>query len=113
MPEPLPFTVSVEAKEWLSQIPSLPDKQPGFSCSPRFGVISNDELVEEFMGEHYAIAHTSTEAWLSLHAIQVVIATRAFWISPDTLDKLRGKTLTVIQANVSRKQHEPKLRAFL
>jgi len=113
MPDPLPFSVSSEVEKWLSQIPPVPNKQPGFSCSPRYGVYGGDDHLEEFKGEHYSIAHTSSEAWLSVHAVQVVIATRAFWIPQDTLDKLRGKTLTVIEVNVSRTQHEPKIRAFL
>ncbi len=113
MSAPLPFTVSAEAEEWLSQIPLRPGKDPGFSCSPRYGVYEGNDLVEEFRGEHYSIVHTSSEAWLSVHGIQVVIATRTFWVPRDTLDKLRGKTLTVIETNVSPQQHEPKIRAFL
>ena len=113
MPDPLPFAVSVEVEEWLSQIPALPDTQPGFSCSPRYGVFKGDDLVEEFKGDHYSIVHTSSEAWLSVHATEVIIAARAFWITPAALDKLRGKTLIVIETNVSRKQHDPKIRKFL
>jgi hypothetical protein len=113
MPAPLPFAVTAEVEAWLSQIPPRPDKQPGFRCSPRYGVFKGDDLEEEFEGEHYSIIHASSEAWLSLHAIQVVIATRAFWISPETLDKLRDKTLTVIEINASRKKHETKIRKFV
>jgi len=32
---------------------------------------------------------------------------------PDTLDKLRGKTLTVIETNVSPKKYASKMRSFL
>jgi len=113
MSEPRPFEVSVEVEKWLSKIPVRAGKQPGFSCSPRYGVFEGDKLIEEFIGEHYSIAHTSSDAWASLHAVQVTIGTCSFWIAPDTLEKLRGKTLTVIQANVSRDQHAPKIRAFL
>ena len=113
MPAPLPFSVSAESEAWLSQIPPHPDKEPGFSCSPRYAVFKSDDIVEEFPDEHYSIVHTSSEAWLSVHAVQVFIAARAFWIMPDTLDKLRGKTLTVIETNVSPKKYASKMRSFL
>jgi len=112
-PDSLPFAVSVEAQEWLSQVPLLPGKQPGFSCSPRYGLYKGDKLIEEFSKEHYVIAQTSSGAWESVDAVQVTIATREFWVTPDTVEKLRGRTLTVIQANVSREQQAPKIRAFL
>jgi hypothetical protein len=110
---PLPFEVSIEVEKWLSQIPPLPDKQPGLSCSPRYGVYKGDQLVEEFSREYYVVAHTSTEAWLAVNAVQVVIGARTFWIEPNALDKLRGKTLTLIRTDVSRIQDDPKIRAFL
>ena len=113
MRDSLPFAVSSEVEEWLLRVPSRPDMEPGFCCSPRYGVYHGKELVEDFTGEHYVISFVSREAWLSLSAVQVVIATRAFWLDPETLNKLRGKTLTVIQADVSRRQYESKMRAFI
>jgi hypothetical protein len=112
MVDPLPFYVSAEVEKWLLAIPLRPDTQPGFSCAARFAVYRGAELVEEFVGEHYSIAHASLETWDSLVAIQVAIGARAFWIPKDTLDKLRGKMLKVIHTNVS-KQEEPKIRSFL
>lgn len=113
MPDSVPLAVTTEAKEWLLHVPSVPGKEPGFSCSPRYGVYNGDELIEEFNAEHYSITHASREAWLSMRAIQVIIGTRPFWIQPDTLEKLQRKTITVIQKDVSRKPDEPKIRSFL
>jgi hypothetical protein len=112
MPEPIPFEISAEVEEWLSKIPLRPDREPGFSCSPRYGVYDGDKLKEEFLGDHYVVTHASADAWRSVHAIQLVIGARTFWIPPDTLDKLHGKTLSMIEVNVS-KQKEPKIRVFV
>jgi hypothetical protein len=109
---PFPFEVSAEVNEWLSKIPSLANREPGFSWVPRYGKYAGDKLKEEFVGDHYVITHASVDAWHSAQAIQVMIGARRFWVPADMLDKLRGKTLSVIRSNVS-KQDGPEIRTFL
>ena len=53
MPDSVPLAVSAEAKEWLLHVPSVPGKEPGFSCSPRYGVYKGEELIEDFGSAKY------------------------------------------------------------
>ena len=103
MAKPLPFIVSAEAAEWLSQITAEPDSQPGLSYTLGFDALQDGEIVEEFWGEHYSVGYDSPERWVSVHsAIPLSVAGREFWFRPDTIERLRGKTLTLVQREVGR-----------
>jgi hypothetical protein len=114
MSVPLPFTVSPEAEQWLSQIRTTPDSQPGISYTLGYDSQMDGEILEEFWGEHYSIGYDSPERWISVHrAAQVSIAGGAFWLDPQTVDTLRGKTLTLAQKEVGRGKHAGKVRELL
>jgi hypothetical protein len=100
----LPFQLSPEAEEWLSRLPQNEGQAPGFVCSPRYGAHRGAELVEEFSTAHYAFVYASPADWeFERGATPLVIGDREFWITPGTLDGLRGKTLAVVQSDVGTK----------
>ncbi len=114
MATPLPFTVSPEAKEWLSRITAEPDSQPGISYTLGFDAQQDGEIVEEFWGEHYSVGYDSPERWVSVHsAVSLSVAGREFWFPPDTIERLRGKTLTLVHRDVGRGRHAGKVRDLL
>lgn len=110
-----PFAASPEIEQWLLSVPAGTDgKEPGFSCSPRYGVTQGNELIESFEGDHYSITYAAPEDWGSFcPAQQVDIAGRLFWIASDNLDKLRGKTLTALHADVGQGRHTDRVRRFV
>jgi hypothetical protein len=114
MPAPLPFTVSPEAAHWLSQVSSLPDSQPGISYTLGYDSQEDGAIVEEFLGEHYSIGYDSPERWVSVHsAVRLSIAGHEFWLRPQTIDTLRGKTLTLAEWEVGRGKYAGKVRDIL
>jgi len=114
MQAPLPFTVSAEAEHWLSQVSPLPDSEPGISYTLGYDSQEDGEIVEEFWGEHYSIGYDSPERWVSVHsAIRLSIAGHEFWLEPQTIDTLRGKTLTLVQREVGRGKDAGKVRDIL
>jgi hypothetical protein len=95
MHTPLPFKVSPDAELWFLRVPTILDKQPGISRTGADGD-KYGEPTKEFSGEHYSIVYDSPERWVAAHgAVCLLIAHREFWIPPDTLETLRGKTLAV------------------
>jgi hypothetical protein len=110
----VPFVVSPEAEQWLSQIVGDPDSHPGLSYTLGFDALQDGELIEEFWGEHFTIGYDSPERWVSVHsAVPVSIAGREFWCGPDTIERLRGKTLTFVQREVGRGSYAGKVRDIL
>jgi len=102
---PLPFQLSPEAETWLSRLPRKDGQAPGFVCSPRYGVYRGTDLVEEFGGAHYYFIYATNGDWASERsATPLVIGNREFWVTSETLDGLRGKTLAVVQSDVGKKQ---------
>ena len=93
----------------------VPGMQPGIVRTFRYDVHSKEgELTEEYVGEHYSVGFDSPQTWASAHsAICVTLAHREFWLRPDTVDTLRGKTLTVIQRDVGRGKHAGTIRDIL
>ena len=114
MSVPVPFVISPEAEEWLSQIVKEPDRQPGLSYTLGFDALKDGELIEEFWGEHFTIGYDSPERWVSVHsAVPLSIAGREFWCRPDTIERLRSKTLALVQREVGRGSHAGKVRDIL
>jgi len=114
MPAPLPFNVSSSAEERLRAVGSVPDMQPGIFRTFRYEAHKDGELSEQFDEEHYTIGFDSLEKWVSVRSgIQVTIAGRDFWLPPDTVDTLRGKSLTLIQREVGRGKYAGKIRDLL
>jgi hypothetical protein len=114
MSAPLPFNVSNSAEKRLREVGSVPNMQPGIFRTLRYEAHKDGELSEQFDEEHYSIGFDSPESWVSVRfGIQVTIAGREFWLSPDTLETLRDKTLTMIQREVGRGRYAGKLRDFL
>jgi hypothetical protein len=115
MSAPVPFNVSPEAEQFLMQSAILPDMQPGISYTLGYEVNSLDgELTEEFRGEHFSIGYDTPATWRSDRlAVQVQIAGRSFWIASATLDKLRGKTMTLLRCDVGRGKNAGTLRDTL
>jgi len=109
-----PFTVSPEAEEWLSEVSDEPDMQAGISYTLGYDSQMDGEIIEEFWGEHYSIGFDSPERWVSVHAaVRLSVAGREFWFRPQTLESLRGKTLTLVQKEVGRGKHAGKIRDIL
>jgi hypothetical protein len=111
---PAPFVVSPEAEAWLSQHVAEPDSEPGLSYTLGFDALQDGELIEEFWGEHFSVGFDSPERWVSVHsAVLLSIAGHEFWCEPDTIERLRGKTLTLVQREVGRGSHAGKVRDIL
>jgi hypothetical protein len=109
-----PFSVSPEAMRWLMELPTFPDKQPGFFCSPRFGVYRGAELIEEYLGDHFSFGFAPPDEWLgSREAMPYTIGGRPFWITDDILTRLSGATLSVIETDVACGEHPACWRRFL
>jgi hypothetical protein len=114
MSAPLPFTVSTEADQRLRRVAEVPDKEPGIFYTFRYDIQKDGELREEFNEEHYSIGFDSPENWVSVRSgVRVTIAGREFWLSPDTVDRLKGKRLAVIQREVGRGRYAGKIRDLL
>jgi hypothetical protein len=114
MSAPLPFNVSGSAEERLREVGSVPNMQPGIFRTFRYEAQKDGELSEQFDEEHYTIGFDSPESWVSVRSgILVTIADREFWLPPDTLDTLRGKTLTLVQREVGRGRYAGKNRDLL
>jgi hypothetical protein len=110
----LPFFVTTEAMEWLMRLPTYPDRQPGFVSSPRFGVCRGSQLIEEFVGDHFSFTFAPPHDWLdSRGATAFLIGGRPFWISADTLSKLSGMTLRVVEIDVAVGDSAVSMRKFL
>jgi hypothetical protein len=111
---PLPFSLSPNANAWLSRLPAKPDEELGFVCSPRYGLSSGSEVVELFIREHYAFVHAKPDVWSKDRgAVRFTIGEKAFWFTPDILERLDGKTLDVIRVDVGQGQHRGRYREFL
>lgn len=114
MTEELPFSVSIEAMQFLMQLPTSSDRQPGFVCSPRYGVFRGHDLVEEFVGDHFSFSFATPHEWLgSRAATAFTIGERPFWITPDILAKLSGTTLSVVESDVAVGGRPACIRKFL
>jgi hypothetical protein len=114
MPAPLPFAVSPEAEQYLLQASTSADRQPGISYTLGYDSRQDGEIIEEFWGEHYSIGYDSPDRWVSVHsAVAVCIAGRDFWLRRDTLERLGGKTLTLVQREVGRGRNAGKVRDLL
>ena len=114
MSVPLPFNVSSLAEGRLREVGSLPNMQPGIFYTFRYEAHKDGELSEQFDEEHYTIGFDSPESWASVRSgVQVMIAGREFWLPPDAVDTLRGKTLTLIQRDVGRGRYAGKVRDLL
>ena len=110
----LPFNVSSSAEDRLRKVGSVPNMQPGIFRTFRYEAHKDGELSEQFDEEHYTIGFDSPASWLSVRSgIQVTIAGREFWLPPDTVAGLRGKTLTLIQCEVGRGRYEGKVGGLL
>jgi dihydropteroate synthase len=109
----LPFNVSSEVERFLREVTGPPKRYPGFLCSPRYEMHREKEVLERFESEHYSIVWTSLESWHSVCAHEVLIAGRQFWITPEILSTLCGKTLSVIETDVGVSPHPSMMRRFI
>lgn len=114
MSAPPPFVVTPKAERWLMHVGNVPDMQPGIHRTFRYDIHKDGELTEEFDGVHYSVGFDTAQSWVAVRSgIRVTIARREFWLPPDTVDSLRGKTLTLIQQDVGRGRHAGKIRDLL
>jgi hypothetical protein len=105
MPTELPFEISAAASERLANAVAVPNLEIGIVRDLNFKVLSPEgELTDAFEGEHYSISHDGREAWSERLAVQVRIAGREFWVAPDALEHLKGKTLTLMRRYEGPKQ---------
>ncbi len=110
----LPFFVSDEAMEWLLSLPNYTDREPGFVSSPCFGVFRGSLLIEEFVGDHFSFTFSPPHEWRgNRDAAAFVIGRRPFWLSSDTISKLAGKTLGVVEVDVAVGGSPVSIRKFL
>lgn len=114
MPIPPPFNVSPAAEERLSRVPILDGQEPGIDRALSYQAHKDGELTEEFNEEHYSIGFNPPEIWSSIpSAVKMTIAGREFWIYSETIESLRGKTLTLIEKEVGRGKCTGKTRKLL
>lgn len=113
MTNDLPFFVSDEAMEWLMSLPTYPDREPGFVSLPRYGVFRGSQLIEEFVGDHFSFTFAPPQDWRDNRgATAFVIGRQPFWLSSDTLSKLSGMTLGVVEVDVAVGDSPMSLRKF-
>ena len=114
MTSELPFSITSEAMEWLMSLPTYSGRQPGFVSSPRFGTYRGSQLIEEFVGDHFSFTFAPPHDWHeSRGAIAFLIGGRPFWICSDTLSKLSGTTLRVVEVDVAVGGSDVSIRRFL
>jgi hypothetical protein len=114
MTNDLPFFVSEEAMEWLLSLPVYPDREPGFVNSPRYGVFCGSQLIEEFVGDHLSFTFAPPLDWRdSRNATAFQIGGRPFWIPSETLSNLHGRTLRIVEVDVSVGDSPVSIRRFL
>jgi hypothetical protein len=100
-----PFEISTAALDRLANAAAVPNQEIGIGRDLSFKVLSPEGVVTDaFEGEHYSISHEAREAWSERLAVQVRIAGREFWVAPDALEHLKGKTLTLIRRYEGPKQ---------
>lgn len=102
----LPFKLSAAAENRLVSAAAVPNMEPGIVREFRFEVYNkNGKLTDSYDEEHYAIAFNTPEGWATIQsAVRARIASREFWLPPDTLESLRDKTLSLIQRYEGPKQ---------
>ena len=102
MPEPLPFHVSPEAEEYLRRVSVQPDKEVGISLASRFTVYNRErQMTDSYEGPHFTVGWHEPGVWSGIRA---EIAGREFWITPPSVEALRGKILTLIHRYDGEKQ---------
>lgn len=114
MSTPPPFNISPDVEQRLGHVPILEGKEPGISLALSYEALQDGEIAEEFNEEHYTVGFHPPEIWSSLpSAIKVTIAGREFWFPQETVESLRGKTLTLIEKEVGRGRNAGKTRNLL
>ena len=109
-----PFDTSDDARALLESLPCVEGREPGFTCSPRYQVSRGNEILESYEGEHYNFVQAPPENWQTERSAQrLLINNRGYWITPDLLKNLTGKSLKVIEVMVGRGKEAGKVRKFL
>jgi hypothetical protein len=100
-----PFEISAAALQRLTSAATVPNQEIGIGRDLSFRLLSPEgELTDAFEGEHYSISHDTRNAWSERRAEQFSIAGREFWVPPDAIEHLKGKTLTLIRRYEGPKQ---------
>lgn len=98
----------------LMTLPQETDREPGFACSPRYGVYRGNKVIEWFEGEHFTFTFATPMEWREDRASKgFLIGGRRFCISPQILTKLQNATLTLVEIDVSGNDNPSRIRQFL
>jgi len=110
----LPFYLSRDAHDWLSRLPEKEGEELGFVSSPRYAMTRGDEVIESFDREHYAFVHAKPAVWSDdRSALRFTVGERPFWLMPEILRSLEGRTLEVIRVDIGHVRHSGRFREFL
>src|SRR5687767_5104213 len=95
MSEPLPFHVSPEVAEYIRRVAVIPEMEAGISLCLKI-TAQNDagEITDCYDAPNFTIGWHAPGIW---DCPSYQIAGREFFITPQTLEALAGKTLRVLR----------------